>query len=886
MRRCALLILALFPLVTSAQEGKRPIRFDDLYAEERMRSTNEVSIARDGAIALVVTRAPSMGRTWRINGCDVLVQLAPGEKSLNITKGGTDETNWRDPLWSPDGTKLLLTSTRGAVRSIWIWDRKSKALKQLSARSVDENAGLSSEGYYEWIDDGRVIAEVLPPNAQPLAIGGEPGPMAAAKAGWQKYLTGQVSASVLETGRTDTTTKKPDVAAAVPAYQLRQIIAIDATSGKTSLVADTYRPGLHHFFKPLLSPDGRFVFSLSHGPLSGTGADDASGSLSPNIYRVDGKPMQLDAPLPGDVLWSTQVWSPDGKEIAFFAYGGPRDKAPKLVRVDVTTGHVSIRDMGDIVVAINRDSQWDFAGLEWTEAGDLVVLSGKGENALKKYARRDWWLLPKSGDPRNLTAQMSSVPAFRRLSISGPLVGVADSAVYKLDGRTGQITPLTDKTVTRVNEIVWPLSDDHAIANSAVGARRFVIPRESRPEDGTVVLEHRDANGVRTYSKLVVSTGQLTPLDVPERGLWLARLTPKADRAFWVNARFDFTRVIATSTIGSAEQHRASVDTVVVLNEWQSAIIAPRDTTIRYTSLYGDASRAWMLLPVGYQPGKKYPMIVRIYPGQQPRPEPLDGYNRIATSAGFIVMVPQMGPNNGRMYGMIGRDVFAEVPSGVLPAIDEAVRVGLVDPDRLFVEGHSMGGFATFSLIEQTNRFKAALAGVGISSWMNGTFSSRGRYGDDVGALNIGWMNDNIQQRPAVATMWSDLGLFIRNSPIFYAERIQTPVFIMSADQDDNVPMSHSEEMFSAMVLLKKRAQYVRYWGEGHAIESPVNVRDLWQRRLAWFDEFGDITRDERGGLVFDGGRVKSRGKAPALVPADYGKFELFQSVQKNTGTK
>jgi dipeptidyl aminopeptidase/acylaminoacyl peptidase len=241
-----------------------------------------------------------------------------------------------------------------------------------------------------------------------------------------------------------------------------------------------------------------------------------------------------------------------------------------------------------------------------------------------------------------------------------------------------------------------------------------------------------------------------------------------------------------------------------------------------------------------------------------------------------------MGTPNGHHFNAVTKDVFFDVPNGVLPAIDKAIELGIADPTRLFVEGASGGGFATMAIIEQTNRFKAAIAGVGISSWMNGSFSSRGRYGEDVVWMNIGWMNDNIQDRPPKETMWSDFGLFMRNSPIIYADRIETPLLLQSADQDDNVPMSQSEEMFSAMVQLKKRAAFVRYWGEGHGLASPANIRDFWQRRLAWFDEWGDIARDSRGQMAFDGGQVKGRRGSPALKPADYTAFELFRKSGGN----
>jgi dipeptidyl aminopeptidase/acylaminoacyl peptidase len=110
---------------------------------------------------------------------------------------------------------------------------------------------------------------------------------------------------------------------------------------------------------------------------------------------------------------------------------------------------------------------------------------------------------------------------------------------------------------------------------------------------------------------------------------------------------------------------------------------------------------------------------------------------------------------------------------------------------------------------------------------------------------------------------WKDLGRYLRNSPIFTVDRVQTPLLIIQGDLD-YVAVQQGEEFFVSLYRQGKRASFVRYWGEGHVLESPANIRDMWSRVYAWLDEFGDITRDASGSLVFEGGRVKSRSpKAP-----------------------
>ncbi|HKZ79490.1 MAG TPA: prolyl oligopeptidase family serine peptidase [Pyrinomonadaceae bacterium] len=92
---------------------------------------------------------------------------------------------------------------------------------------------------------------------------------------------------------------------------------------------------------------------------------------------------------------------------------------------------------------------------------------------------------------------------------------------------------------------------------------------------------------------------------------------------------------------------------------------------------------------------------------------------------------------------------------------------------------------------------------------------------------------------------WKDLGRYLRNSPIFYVDRVQTPVMIIQGDMDSNA-MQQAEEFFTALYRQGKRAELVRYWGEGHVISSEANVRDMWERIFAWFDEFSPKPKDKK----------------------------------------
>jgi dipeptidyl aminopeptidase/acylaminoacyl peptidase len=84
--------------------------------------------------------------------------------------------------------------------------------------------------------------------------------------------------------------------------------------------------------------------------------------------------------------------------------------------------------------------------------------------------------------------------------------------------------------------------------------------------------------------------------------------------------------------------------------------------------------------------------------------------------------------------------------------------------------------------------------------------------------------------------LWGNPWRYLINSPVFHLHRVQTPVLLIQGDQD--FPGTRpSEEVFTGLYRLGKRARFVRYWGEQHSIDSPANIRDVWARILAWLDE-------------------------------------------------
>src|SRR5581483_3970997 len=157
------------------------------------------------------------------------------------------------------------------------------------------------------------------------------------------------------------------------------------------------------------------------------------------------------------------------------------------------------------------------------------------------------------------------------------------------------------------------------------------------------------------------------------------------------------------------------------------------------------------------------------------------------------------------------------IPKGVLAAVDEATRMGIADPARLGIFGHSFGGYSTYSVITYTRRFRAAVALAGAADLPGeyGIMDPQTRYADfGYEMTHIRGLFESGQLRMG-ASPWGNLWRYLRNSPYYLADRVQTPVMIIQGDMD-GVSMEQGEEFFSALYRMGKPAKLVRYWGEGH----------------------------------------------------------------------
>jgi dipeptidyl aminopeptidase/acylaminoacyl peptidase len=251
---------------------------------------------------------------------------------------------------------------------------------------------------------------------------------------------------------------------------------------------------------------------------------------------------------------------------------------------------------------------------------------------------------------------------------------------------------------------------------------------------------------------------------------------------------------------------------------------------VDYTNEHGVKLQGALHLPADYIEGKKYPTILYMYEKLSQTAHRYDaprtgGFSAaIYTSRGYAVFNPDI-VFQVNDPGMSSKDC-------ILAGLDAAIKTGVVDPDRVGLHGHSWGGYQTAFLITQTDRFKAAVAGAPLTNLIS-MYSSI--------YWNSGSPNQPIfesSQGRFKGGYWDNLEAYVRNSPVYYAQQVKTPLMLLHNDQDGAVDWNQGSEYFNTLRRLSKPVVLLQYTGENHGVRKPENRKDYSYRMLEFFDHY------------------------------------------------
>ncbi|MEZ4701417.1 MAG: prolyl oligopeptidase family serine peptidase [Rhodothermales bacterium] len=253
---------------------------------------------------------------------------------------------------------------------------------------------------------------------------------------------------------------------------------------------------------------------------------------------------------------------------------------------------------------------------------------------------------------------------------------------------------------------------------------------------------------------------------------------------------------------------------------------------VSWTSNDGLPLEGILYKPEDFDPSKKYPMMVYFYERMS---DNLNAHNAPATSRssinftfyasrGYLVFVPDI------VYriGYPGESAL----NAVIPGVTSLIAAGFVDPERIGVQGHSWGGYQIAYMITETNIFRAAEAGAPVSNMTSAYGGIRWETG-----MSRMFQYERTQSRIG-GTLWDYPLRYIDNSPLFQADKIETPLLMMHNDADGAVPWYQGIEFFVALRRLGKPVWMLNYNGEPHGLQKYPNKRDFAIRMQQFFDHY------------------------------------------------
>ena len=252
---------------------------------------------------------------------------------------------------------------------------------------------------------------------------------------------------------------------------------------------------------------------------------------------------------------------------------------------------------------------------------------------------------------------------------------------------------------------------------------------------------------------------------------------------------------------------------------------------INYTSTKGDKLQGALYLPANYEPGKQYPMLVTIYEKRS------QGKNSFVSPSDTRAPDPTLYTNRG--YIVFDPDIVYKINDPgmsavwcLVPAVKAAIATGMVDAKHVGLWGHSWGGYQTAFMVTQTDIFAAAIAGAPLTNMVSMYASVYWNSGGSDAAIfesSQGRFKGNfIENREA----------YYRNSPVFFADKVHTPLMILQNDKDGAVDFNQGVTYYNTLRQLGKEVVFLEYVGENHGLAKPVNQKDYAIRMGEYFDHY------------------------------------------------
>lgn len=628
-----------------------------------------------------------------------------------------------------------------------------------------------------------------------------------------------------------------------------------------------------HYRSVALSPSGKYLVTISYytkkdgkAQYTTTLTEVATGRelLHRNEY------VALDWLYNRDILYYTRQ-SGTGKELVLFT---PANGKEKVIAEHLPDGGFSLSPKEDYIIFNrneegkpskdglkrieepddrmpgwrNRNSLWRYdlkTGLMQrltfgSASVSMADISADGKYLLLQYQRSDVSKLPMyrttfvrmnayTGEAETLMADTTFInsarfsPSGQQLLISASPAAFAgigsevkegqipqgfDYRLYLYDIASKKTTPALRQFTPSVAEFMWNAGDGqiYFTADNRMGRSFFRL----NPKTLQVVKYELPVTYVQDFS--------------------LATNAKSAPRLVFFGQTPQRARDMYTCELNKTKPTTRRIGNINFDEIYKDVAIAP-STSWQFKATRGDSIDGFYLLPPNFDSSKKYPMIVYYYGGCSPSSNLLESWYPFQTfaSQGYVVYV--LNPSGTTAYGQefAARHVNTwgkESGDDIIQGVKEFCKAhSFVDSKHIGCIGASYGGFMTEYLQTQTDIFAAAISHAGISNitsyWGGGYWGYS--YGETAQYGSFPWNNPD---------------LYVKQSPLFNADKIHTPLLLLHGTADTNVPTNESQQLYNALKILGRDVTYVQVEGENHVI-TDYNKRLAWLNVIyAWFAKY------------------------------------------------
>ena len=576
---------------------------------------------------------------------------------------------------------------------------------------------------------------------------------------------------------------------------------------------------------PRWKPDGSALAFLSSRPMPGEAAVEAPKTQVWLLPMSGGEPSRL-TDLPNGV--TSFQWSPDGTRLVVVGRSGPSDtaKSPSDVRhyfhanykfndsgwFDDKRSHLWVVDVATGgATPVTSGEGWNDADPQWSPDGRRIAfVSDRSGHAFDESYDTDIWVIDANGDRLTKISDQKTEDASPRWSPDGQTIAYLNT-----------IRDTANKRIL--------LASSAGNGSSRLAAEGLdLIPTALRwAEGGRALYFETGFKGTSQIYRVDVASRRFAPVTSGDRTIHLFSISDRTNRlAYAINDPTHLDDLYVAEMNGRNEKQLTHLNGALM----KQLTLSPVER-VPFKSADGWDVDGFFMKPVGWEPGKKYPMVLTIHGGPAGQLG-FDWYHEFQVYAAHGWAVFFTNPRGSTGYGEKfergielnwgGKD-YVDVMNGVDAIL---AKYSWIDRDRLGVTGGSYGGFMTNWIVSHTTRFKAAVTLRSISNFISDDGTRDGAYG---------------HKEDFEGDIFEKFETYWNASPLKYAKNVKTPTLILHSDMDFRVPIEQGEQWFRALQHYGVPSEVVFFPRENHNLTrtgEPKHLVESLNWQVYWFDRY------------------------------------------------